>query len=101
MNEPTSPQPNSAEEQGENEGGQGGLPELINQIGQGLTDLASGLQQAGAPKELVQGAAQILQAYTQYVQQLSQGAQGGEPSGPQSMEGGAQGVPAGDPRMRG
>lgn len=98
-------EPQEGQEEAAERGDAGGLPALVNQIGQGLTDLAQGLQQAGAPDQLVQGAAQILQMFTQYAQALMSAAQGGAqaggPGGPQSMEGGAEGVPAGDMRMRG
>ncbi len=86
----------------EQEGGGGDLGALINTIGQGLTSLAEGLAKAGAPEELVAGAGQLLEGFTQFAQALSGGgAPAPGPTGPAPMEGGTSGVPAGDPRMRG
>lgn len=84
----------------EMEQGGGGVGEMINQLGQGLTMLVEGLGKAGAPPEIVEPFSAALEAFTAGAQALQSG---GAPSqGAAAPEaGGAQAAPAGNMQMRG
>lgn len=87
-----------AEGEGPGAGG-GGLPEMINQLGQGLTMLVEGLGKAGAPPEVVEPFAAALEAFTAGAQNLQGGGQAQGAAAPEA--GGAQATPAGNMQMRG
>ena len=83
------------------EGGEGGgVGEIIQTIGQGLTMLVEGLTQAGAPPEVVEAFGAALEAFTAGAEALQGGGQQAQGAAPMEA-GGAQVAPAGNMQTRG